>query len=152
MPNHFYRLGPFKRELLNDEPIIELFHDFLNVGESQLIKDIAEPRFSLTKFEHDQETFTQAALVYSEDHLKIRKVYERVGHASVMDMSQTDPLQITTYRRGGLYLPHYDFNAGQLNPGLYDEQNGHRIATFLIYVRLSFMASILCKTKLYSAL
>ena len=137
MPNSYYMLRPFKREKLNAEPTVELFHDFIFDNERKLIKEIAEPRFPLIQIEHDRETFTRAALVHSEDHLKILKVYQRVSHATFMDMTQTDPLQVTTYRRGGHYLPHYDFNVGNLNPGLYNEQSGHRIATFLLYVRFS---------------
>eukprot|EP00093_Oithona_nana_P011168 11168.XXX_30192_29481_1 [CDS] Oithona nana genome sequencing. len=111
---------------------MELIHDFLTHGEAEIIKQIAEPTFT-TQVHHDQKPLTQAALVYPDNEI-VKKVYQRVEDATMLDMKQSDPLQVTAYQPGGLYLPHFDFNAGSLNPGLYNEQTGHRIATFLLYL------------------
>ena len=129
----FLKLAPFKKEVLNDLLNMELIHDFLTHGEAEIIKQIAEPTFT-TQVNHDQKPLTQAALVYPDNEI-VKKVYQRVEDATMLDMKQSDPLQVTAYQPGGLYLPHFDFNAGSLNPGLYNEQTGHRIATFLLYVK-----------------
>lgn len=63
-----------------------------------------------------------------------------------LSMEYTEDLQVVNYGIGGHYEPHFDFAMPGDKTEFDDLGVGNRIATVLIYVNISFIAKVTCRT------
>ncbi|KAG8176761.1 hypothetical protein JTE90_003392 [Oedothorax gibbosus] len=113
-------LRPLKVEERGLRPYVVQFHDLLTDGQTDMLRQIAEPKLSrsMVQAEHGSEVVSvsrtsQNAWVGPKDHPLMESTYRLVeavtGLSTDVDREHAEVVQIANYGMGGHYTPHYDY-------------------------------------------
>ncbi|KAI7795930.1 putative prolyl 4-hydroxylase subunit alpha-2-like [Triplophysa rosa] len=139
------RLGiyaPFKEEVEWTQPLILRYHDFTSEREMNIIKTLARPKLSRAKVSDPvsgkkfsaEVRVSKSAWLSEDDDPLITRINQRITDVTGLDLETAEELQVANYGIGGQYEPHYD---SKLANDSDFQLRGGRIATLLIYVRIS---------------
>ncbi|XP_078407233.1 prolyl 4-hydroxylase subunit alpha-2 isoform X2 [Cetorhinus maximus] len=132
-------IAPIKEEDEWDSPHIVRFHEILSETEIGKIKEIAKPllaratvRNSVTGIlEAATYRISKSAWLDDEEHPIVRRINQRIGDITGLEMETAELLQVANYGVGGQYEPHFDFSRRPFDSNL--ATLGNRLATFLNY-------------------
>uniref|UniRef100_A0A3Q2YDZ7 procollagen-proline 4-dioxygenase n=1 Tax=Hippocampus comes TaxID=109280 RepID=A0A3Q2YDZ7_HIPCM len=134
-------IAPFKEEDLCDAPRVVRYYDVASHKDAEVIKKLAKPKVSPLCFSvrktvaacSRSATFSLLSCWLENNGYKVvKKLINRVGYITGLEMSTAEWMQVANYGVGGLYEPHIDFQ-GVKNPYEY-LGTGNRIATWLLYL------------------
>lgn len=153
----FLQLAPIKTEILSIDPFVVLLHDMISQKESTLIRTSSKehmlPSATTDPDASDDETQvdtyrTSKSVWYSSDfNDTTKKITERLGDATGLDMNSTEFYQVINYGLGGFFETHLDMLLSEKN-----RFNGtsDRIATTLFYVCILSFEKWLVKINFFS--
>ncbi|GFS77129.1 prolyl 4-hydroxylase subunit alpha-2 [Nephila pilipes] len=113
-------LRPLKIEERSRSPYVVLYHDLLTEAQTDLLKQIAEPKLARSMVQAGKGSevvsvsrTSQNAWVGPHDHPLMTKVYRLVefvtGLSTDVDSEHAEVVQIANYGMGGHYTPHHDY-------------------------------------------
>uniref|UniRef100_A0A3Q3EA48 Prolyl 4-hydroxylase subunit alpha-1 n=1 Tax=Hippocampus comes TaxID=109280 RepID=A0A3Q3EA48_HIPCM len=130
-------IAPFKEEDLCDAPRVVRYYDVASHKDAEVIKKLAKPKVSPLCFSVrktvaacSRERVNLHCWLENNGYKVVKKLINRVGYITGLEMSTAEWMQVANYGVGGLYEPHIDF---QGNPYEY-LGTGNRIATWLLYL------------------
>ncbi|NXT82190.1 P4HA3 hydroxylase, partial [Zapornia atra] len=134
-------LQPVKKEMVQTQPYVALYHDFISDAEAETIKGLAGPwlqRSVVASGEKQQKAeyrISQSAWLKDTAHPAVRALERRVAALTGLDLRPpyAEYLQVVNYGLGGHYEPHFDHATSRKSP-LYRMKSGNRIATLMIYL------------------
>ncbi|KAL5103346.1 Prolyl 4-hydroxylase subunit alpha-2 [Taenia crassiceps] len=140
-PHVFFTLAPLKEEVLQLEPPIVLWHDFVTQNEVDQIIEIAKPRLKRALVRNPTSGALEAAPyrvtknVWLPDDMNAltKNINNRIRMATGLSIDHGEELQVANYGLGGYYAPHFDY-ARRFELDEYDVAHGNRIATTMIYL------------------
>lgn len=123
-------------------PQIVIFHEFMSDYESQIVKELAEPKLRRATvqnyFTGNLETakyrISKSAWLTNREHRVVELISRRIEAITNLDMSTAEELQVVNYGIGGHYEPHYDFARREERNAFKSLGTGNRIATWLNYM------------------
>lgn len=148
----FYRLNPFKEEVVHLEPGIWVYHDVASALDTDAIRSTAAPFMARsqvqgqTKQSQSQVSMTRTSKtgwVQDSFHPAIGKMSERIkkitGLLTNTYYDEAELLQVANYINGGHYAPHHDYVMKEKDPGHMITRRdglfiGDRIATWMFYL------------------
>ncbi|XP_043654584.1 prolyl 4-hydroxylase subunit alpha-1 isoform X2 [Drosophila teissieri] len=114
----FLQLAPIKTEILSIDPFVMLLHDMISQEESTLIRTSSKAHMlpsattdaDATDSEDEVATFrTSKSVWYSSDfNDTTKRITERLGDATGLDMRFTEYFQVINYGLGGFFETHLD--------------------------------------------
>ncbi|CRK98253.1 CLUMA_CG011615, isoform A [Clunio marinus] len=135
----FLKLAPLKLEEANLDPFIAIYHDVMSDNEVDLFILNSRPTLSRASvFEKDASAkvadIRVAKLSWQHDNNDkvFKRLTERVGDMSGLNMKTSEAWQTQNYGIGGHYEAHYDFTTKDSAP--FTGGLGNRIATALFYL------------------
>uniref|UniRef100_A0A8D0HG72 procollagen-proline 4-dioxygenase n=1 Tax=Sphenodon punctatus TaxID=8508 RepID=A0A8D0HG72_SPHPU len=137
----FLILQPIKRELIQWQPYVALFHDFVSDLEAETIKKLAAPwlqRSVVASGEKQQKAdyrISKSAWLKETVDPAIVSLDRRIAALTGLNIRSpyAEFLQVVNYGLGGHYEPHFDHATSRKSP-LYRLKSGNRIATVMIYL------------------
>ncbi|XP_055353885.1 prolyl 4-hydroxylase subunit alpha-2-like [Paramacrobiotus metropolitanus] len=142
--NPYLLIQPVKLELANLDPVVYVVYNAILDSQAERIKKIGPQHLFRAKViaqnstqgvNSDTRISKIAFLEESVDEV-IKTVNAYTGHATNLNASLAEHLQINNYGVGGYYYSHYDFFRDKEGVGhhLIESKKGDRIATFLMYM------------------
>ncbi|NXP28814.1 P4HA3 hydroxylase, partial [Scytalopus superciliaris] len=139
--NPYLLLQPAKKEMVQIQPYIALYHDFISDAEAETIKGLAGPwlqRSVVASGEKQQKAeyrISKSAWLKDTADPVVRAVDRRIAAVTGLDLRPpyAEYLQVVNYGLGGHYEPHFDHATSRKSP-LYRMKSGNRIATVMIYL------------------
>ncbi|XP_065535020.1 prolyl 4-hydroxylase subunit alpha-3 isoform X2 [Lathamus discolor] len=137
----FLLLQPAKKETVQTQPYVALYHDFISDAEAETIKGLAGPwlqRSVVASGEKQQKAeyrISKSAWLKDTANPVVRALEQRIGAVTGLDLRPpyAEYLQVVNYGLGGHYEPHFDHATSRKSP-LYRMKSGNRIATVMIYL------------------
>ncbi|XP_057252551.1 prolyl 4-hydroxylase subunit alpha-3 isoform X1 [Pezoporus wallicus] len=137
----FLLLQPAKKEMVQTQPYVALYHDFISDAEAETIKRLAGPwlqRSVVASGEKQQKAeyrISKSAWLKDTADPVVRALEQRIGAVTGLDLRPpyAEYLQVVNYGLGGHYEPHFDHATSRKSP-LYRMKSGNRIATVMIYL------------------
>ncbi|KAK3708857.1 hypothetical protein QZH41_016282, partial [Actinostola sp. cb2023] len=134
-------LKPGRIERVFVKPEIFLIRDVISDSEIEHMKELAKPRLQRAtiqhpvtgKLEYAKYRISKSGWITDEEDVTVRRISERVGAVTGLNMTTAEQLQVVNYGIGGHYEPHYDF-AREEEDKFTSLGTGNRIATFLAYL------------------
>ncbi|NXJ82092.1 P4HA3 hydroxylase, partial [Trogon melanurus] len=134
-------LQPAKKEMVQIQPYVALYHDFISDAEAETIKGLAGPwlqRSVVASGEKQQEAeyrISKSAWLKDTADPAVRALEQRIAAVTGLDLRPpyAEYLQVVNYGLGGHYEPHFDHATSRKSP-LYRMKSGNRIATVMIYL------------------
>ncbi|XP_063301046.1 prolyl 4-hydroxylase subunit alpha-3 [Pelobates fuscus] len=134
-------LQPLKKEIVNLDPYVVLYHDFVSDHESETIKELAVPWLlrsvvaSGGKQSEVEYRISKSAWLKDTVHPIIKNIDLRIAATTGLNVQvpYAEHLQVVNYGIGGHYEPHFDHATSRQSP-LYRTNMGNRLATFMIYL------------------
>ncbi|XP_051925528.1 prolyl 4-hydroxylase subunit alpha-1-like isoform X2 [Hippocampus zosterae] len=135
-------IAPFKEEDLCDVPRVVRYYDVASHREAEVIKKLAKPKLTRSKVRNNTDhtnvasrvRISQNCWLENDSYKVVKRLINRVGSITGLEMSTAEWMQIANYGVGGLYEPHIDFQGKEVkNPYEY-LGTGNRIATWLLYL------------------
>ncbi|NXQ38757.1 P4HA3 hydroxylase, partial [Catharus fuscescens] len=134
-------LQPAKKELVQIQPYVALYHDFITDAEAETIKGLAGPwlqRSVVASGEKQQKAeyrISKSAWLKDTADPVVRALDTRIAAVTGLDLRPpyAEYLQVVNYGLGGHYEPHFDHATSRKSP-LYRMKSGNRIATIMIYL------------------
>ncbi|NXP50159.1 P4HA3 hydroxylase, partial [Heliornis fulica] len=134
-------LQPAKKEMVQVQPYVALYHDFISDTEAETIKGLAGPwlqRSVVASGEKQQKAeyrISKSAWLKDTAHPVVRALERRIAAVTGLDLRPpyAEYLQVVNYGMGGHYEPHFDHATSRKSP-LYRMKSGNRIATLMIYL------------------
>ncbi|NXH10188.1 P4HA3 hydroxylase, partial [Bucco capensis] len=134
-------LQPAKKEMVQVQPYVALYHDFINDAEAETIKGLAGPwlqRSVVASGEKQQKVeyrISKSAWLKDTAHPVVQALEQRISAVTGLDLRPpyAEYLQVVNYGLGGHYEPHFDHATSRKSP-LYRMKSGNRIATVMIYL------------------
>ncbi|KAL5963355.1 Prolyl 4-hydroxylase subunit alpha-2 [Taenia solium] len=116
-PHVFFTLAPLKEEVLQLDPPILLWHDFVTQNEVDQIIEIAKPRLKRALVRNPTSGALEAAPyrvtknVWLPDDMNTltKNINSRIRMATGLNIDHGEELQVANYGLGGYYAPHYDY-------------------------------------------
>ncbi|KAH9562141.1 hypothetical protein CY35_05G057200 [Sphagnum magellanicum] len=109
------RIGMVKQEMLNWQPRIILFHNFLSADECDHLINLARPKLAKSTV---VDTNTGKA------------IETRISVYAMVPVENGELLQVLRYEPGQYYKAHHDYFADEFNL----KRGGQRVATMLMYL------------------
>ncbi|XP_055353923.1 uncharacterized protein LOC129599652 [Paramacrobiotus metropolitanus] len=140
--NPYLLLQPIRIEMAYDDPEVLIIHNAFSASQAQRIRELGKEHLSRGLVMADGNTnrvvsqHRIAKVAFLENLLDpvIAEVNRYIGHATNLDLTTAEDLQVNNYGIGGHYVPHYDFFENPWDPGKYFFEHGDRIATCLLYM------------------
>ncbi|NWI48457.1 P4HA3 hydroxylase, partial [Picathartes gymnocephalus] len=134
-------LQPAKKEMVQIQPYVALYHDFITDAEAETIKGLAGPwlqRSVVASGEKQQKAeyrISKSAWLKDTADPVVRALDQRIAAVTGLDLRPpyAEYLQVVNYGLGGHYEPHFDHATSTKSP-LYRMKSGNRIATVMIYL------------------
>ncbi|XP_028275241.1 prolyl 4-hydroxylase subunit alpha-3 [Parambassis ranga] len=134
-------LQPVRREVLNLQPYVVLYHNFITNTEAEDIKSVAQPglRRSVVAAGEKQATadyrISKSSWVKGSAHSVIDKLDQRISTLTGLNVKHPygEYLQVVNYGIGGHYEPHFDHATSPSSP-VFKLKTGNRVATFMLYL------------------
>ncbi|XP_041732175.1 prolyl 4-hydroxylase subunit alpha-3 [Coregonus clupeaformis] len=134
-------LQPIRREVLNLQPYVVLYHSFITDSEAESIRDLAHTglRRSVVASGEEQATaeyrISKSAWLKETAHPIIGRLDQRITLLTGLNVQPpyAEYLQVVNYGIGGHYEPHFDHATSASSP-LFRLNTGNRVATFMIYL------------------
>ncbi|NXO25703.1 P4HA3 hydroxylase, partial [Cisticola juncidis] len=134
-------LQPAKKEMVQIQPYVALYHDFITDAEAETIKGLAGPwlqRSVVASGEKQQKAeyrISKSAWLKDTADPVVRALDGRIAAVTGLDLRPpyAEYLQVVNYGLGGHYEPHFDHATSMKSP-LYRMKSGNRIATVMIYL------------------
>ncbi|NXY52512.1 P4HA3 hydroxylase, partial [Callaeas wilsoni] len=134
-------LQPAKKEMVQIQPYVALYHDFITDAEAETIKGLAGPwlqRSVVASGEKQQKAeyrISKSAWLKDTADPVVRALDQRIAAITGLDLRPpyAEYLQVVNYGLGGHYEPHFDHATSKKSP-LYRMKSGNRIATIMIYL------------------
>ncbi|NWV00836.1 P4HA3 hydroxylase, partial [Upupa epops] len=134
-------LQPAKKEMVQTQPYVALYHDFISDAEAETIKGLAGPwlqRSVVASGEKQQKAeyrISKSAWLKDTADPVVRALEQRIAAITGLDLRPpyAEYLQVVNYGLGGHYEPHFDHATSRKSP-LYRMKSGNRIATVMIYL------------------
>ncbi|NXA90601.1 P4HA3 hydroxylase, partial [Melanocharis versteri] len=134
-------LQPAKKEMVQIQPYVALYHDFITDAEAETIKGLAGPwlqRSVVASGEKQQKAeyrISKSAWLKDTADPVVRALDQRIAAVTGLDLRPpyAEYLQVVNYGLGGHYEPHFDHATSMKSP-LYRMKSGNRIATIMIYL------------------
>ncbi|NWR54382.1 P4HA3 hydroxylase, partial [Bucorvus abyssinicus] len=134
-------LQPAKKEMVQVQPYVALYHDFISDAEAETIKGLAGPwlqRSVVASGEKQQKAeyrISKSAWLKDTADPVVRALEQRIAAITGLDLRPpyAEYLQVVNYGLGGHYEPHFDHATSRKSP-LYRMKSGNRIATVMIYL------------------
>ncbi|NWR86231.1 P4HA3 hydroxylase, partial [Furnarius figulus] len=134
-------LQPAKKEMVQIQPYVALYHDFISDAEAETIKGLAGPwlqRSVVASGEKQQKAeyrISKSAWLKDTADPVVRALDRRIAAVTGLDLRPpyAEYLQVVNYGMGGHYEPHFDHATSRKSP-LYRMKSGNRIATVMIYL------------------
>ncbi|XP_009996290.1 PREDICTED: prolyl 4-hydroxylase subunit alpha-3 [Chaetura pelagica] len=134
-------LQPVKKEVVQLQPYVALYHDFVSDAEAETIKGLAGPwlqRSVVASGEKQQKAeyrISKSAWLKDTAHPVVQGLERRGAALTGLDLRPpyAEYLQVVNYGLGGHYEPHFDHATSRKSP-LYRMKSGNRIATLMIYL------------------
>ncbi|NXX17174.1 P4HA3 hydroxylase, partial [Podargus strigoides] len=134
-------LQPAKKEMIQIQPYVALYHDFISDAEAETIKGLAGPwlqRSVVASGEKQQKAeyrISKSAWLKDTVDPVVRALEHRIAAVTGLDLRPpyAEYLQVVNYGLGGHYEPHFDHATSRKSP-LYRMNSGNRIATVMIYL------------------
>ncbi|NWH27604.1 P4HA3 hydroxylase, partial [Grus americana] len=134
-------LQPAKKEMVQIQPYVALYHDFISDAEAETIKGLAGPwlqRSVVASGEKQQKAeyrISKSAWLKDTADPVVRALEQRIAAVTGLDLRPpyAEYLQVVNYGLGGHYEPHFDHATSRKSP-LYRMKSGNRIATVMIYL------------------
>ncbi|NXC31610.1 P4HA3 hydroxylase, partial [Campylorhamphus procurvoides] len=134
-------LQPAKKEMVQIQPYVALYHDFISDTEAETIKGLAGPwlqRSVVASGEKQQKAeyrISKSAWLKDTADPVVRALDRRIAAVTGLDLRPpyAEYLQVVNYGLGGHYEPHFDHATSRKSP-LYRMKSGNRIATVMIYL------------------
>ncbi|KRK04665.1 prolyl 4-hydroxylase subunit alpha-1 isoform X2 [Drosophila yakuba] len=114
----FLQLAPIKTEILSIDPFVLLFHDMISQKESTLIRSSSKEHMlpsattdvDASGSEDHVATFRTSKSVWysSTSNDTTKRITERLGDATGLDMNFTEYFQVINYGLGGFFETHLD--------------------------------------------
>ncbi|BHF74746.1 Prolyl 4-hydroxylase, alpha polypeptide [Sparganum proliferum] len=141
VPHPYFLVAPVKEEIMQVEPPIVLWHDFVTEKEVEHIQEIARPRLRRAtvrnpvsgKLETAPYRITKNVWLPNDLTPIIKSINKRIEFATGLSMEDSEELQVANYGLGGHYAPHFD-HARRRELDAYERKHGNRIATFMVYL------------------
>ncbi|GFR25007.1 prolyl 4-hydroxylase subunit alpha-1 [Trichonephila clavata] len=144
-------LRPLRVEERSRNPYVVVYHDLLTEAQTDLLKQIAEPKLSRSMVQAGKGSevvsvsrTSQNAWVGPHDHPLMTKVYHLVeivtGLSTDVDNEHAEVVQIANYGMGGHYTPHHDYLLVDKDPEEMkyvhpkELEAGDRTATLMFYL------------------
>ncbi|XP_077492004.1 prolyl 4-hydroxylase subunit alpha-1-like [Amblyomma americanum] len=135
-------LAPHKIELLSMEPRIVFFPGFLSPSEVSYIRAAARGKFERVeiydaKTRGDTKTWKRIGKVSwlnDCEHPKLQRLTRRIAAVTNLSLESAESYQVVNYGLGGHYTPHMDAHRFDKVSSDFDEKNGNRLATMLMYL------------------
>ncbi|VDL98379.1 unnamed protein product [Schistocephalus solidus] len=132
IPHPYFLVAPVKEEIMQVEPPIVLWHDFVTAAEVEHIQNIARPRlrratvrnpisgkletapYRITKNAiHRRSQISKLVRFFSTwlpDNLTpvTKSINKRIELVTGLSMEESEELQVANYGLGGHYAPHFD--------------------------------------------
>ncbi|XP_077968334.1 prolyl 4-hydroxylase subunit alpha-2-like [Styela clava] len=131
-------LQPYKMEVLTDNPNIARFYDVVSDYEIEELKSFCMDHFASAKTVLDKTQVTKIGSSriahncwLSDGGDTLKKISDRIGHLTGLDMSPSEMLQVATYGIGGHYVPHFDWHKKNETE---EYTFSNRIGTFMLYL------------------
>ncbi|CAL1286271.1 unnamed protein product [Larinioides sclopetarius] len=113
-------LRPLRIEERSLDPYVVMYHDLLTEPQTELLKQIAEPRLARSMVQAGKGSevvsisrTSQNAWVGPTDHPLMGKIYKLVefitGLSTDVEKEHAEIVQIANYGMGGHYTPHHDY-------------------------------------------
>ncbi|EDW99120.1 prolyl 4-hydroxylase subunit alpha-2 [Drosophila yakuba] len=142
----FLRLAPIKTEILSIDPFIVLLHDMVSVEEGALLRTFSKNMISPSEtaelsdseeksiFEFEVGSFRTSKSVWLDNDANeaTLKLTQRLGDATGLDISHSEPFQVINYGIGGIFESHFDTSLQDENRFLDGYMD--RLATTLFYL------------------
>ncbi|KAM3933923.1 prolyl 4-hydroxylase subunit alpha-3 [Leptodactylus fuscus] len=137
----FLILQPLKTEVVNLEPYVILYHDFVSDYEAEKIKKLAAPWLQrsvvASGVQQAQVEYRISKSAWLKDTVDpiLQNLDVRIAAATGLHAKApyAEYLQVVNYGIGGHYEPHFDHATSRKSP-VYSTNTGNRIATFMIYL------------------
>ncbi|NWV38138.1 P4HA3 hydroxylase, partial [Grantiella picta] len=134
-------LQPAKKEMIQIQPYVALYHDFISDAEAETIKELAGPwlqRSVVASGEKQQKAeyrISKSAWLKDTADPVVQALDRRIAAVTGLDLRPpyAEYLQVVNYGLGGHYEPHFDHATSTKSP-LYRMKSGNRIATVMIYL------------------
>ncbi|NXN95319.1 P4HA3 hydroxylase, partial [Rhinopomastus cyanomelas] len=134
-------LQPAKKEVVQVQPYVALYHDFVSDAEAETIKGLAGPwlqRSVVASGEKQQAAeyrISKSAWLKDTADPVVQALERRIAAITGLDLRPpyAEYLQVVNYGLGGHYEPHFDHATSRKSP-LYRMKSGNRIATVMIYL------------------
>ncbi|NXF66566.1 P4HA3 hydroxylase, partial [Ciccaba nigrolineata] len=134
-------LQPAKKEVVQIQPYVALYHNFISDTEAETIKGLAGPwlqRSVVASGEKQQKAeyrISKSAWLKDTADPVVRALEQRIAAVTGLDLRPpyAEYLQVVNYGLGGHYEPHFDHATSRKSP-LYRMKSGNRIATVMIYL------------------
>ncbi|KAH9562149.1 hypothetical protein CY35_05G057200 [Sphagnum magellanicum] len=134
------RIGMVKQEMLNWQPRIILFHNFLSADECDHLINLARPKLAKSTvvdtntgkgIESKVRTSTGMFLTFVDrKHKVIEAIETRISVYAMVPVENGELLQVLRYEPGQYYKAHHDYFADEFNL----KRGGQRVATMLMYL------------------
>ncbi|XP_055353876.1 prolyl 4-hydroxylase subunit alpha-2-like [Paramacrobiotus metropolitanus] len=147
--NPYLLIQPVKVEMVNKDPEIFVLHNVLFDSQAARIRDVGYEHLKRGRIMDKKEgtgvvskvRIAKIAFLPESVDPVVAEVNRYIGHATNLDISIAENLQINNYGIGGHYSAHYDFFANVWDPSAPPKGPilnftiwGDRIATFLAYM------------------
>lgn len=130
--NPFTKIGPFKVEIMNFNPLISIYYDVLTDEEMEFLKTTQREKFVRSGIFKNEPTDRRIAMAKVIDDNEITdRITRRVGDMHGLNMKSDQRFKIQNYGIGGHFDCHFDFVYGNHS---FDNGLGNRISTTLFYV------------------
>ncbi|XP_074837139.1 prolyl 4-hydroxylase subunit alpha-3 isoform X2 [Carettochelys insculpta] len=138
--NPYLILQPVKKELIQLQPYVALYHDFISDLEAEKVKELAAPwlQRSVVASEEKQQKaeyrISKSAWLKDTVDPVIVSLDRRIAALTGLNIRPpyAEYLQVVNYGIGGHYEPHFDHATSRKSP-LYRMKSGNRLATVMIY-------------------
>ncbi|XP_051254366.1 prolyl 4-hydroxylase subunit alpha-3 isoform X1 [Dicentrarchus labrax] len=134
-------LLPVRREVLNLQPYVVLYHNFITDTEAEDIKGLAQSglRRSVVATGEKQATaeyrISKSAWLKGSAQSTVGKLDQKISRLTGLYVKHPygEYLQVVNYGIGGHYEPHFDHATSPTSP-VFKLKTGNRVATFMIYL------------------
>ncbi|NXD73303.1 P4HA3 hydroxylase, partial [Eolophus roseicapillus] len=117
-------LQPAKKEMVQTQPYVALYHEFISDAEAETIKGLAGPwlqRSVVASGEKQQKAeyrISKSAWLKDTADPVVRALEQRIGAITGLDLRPpyAEYLQVVNYGLGGHYEPHFDHATGHAPP------------------------------------
>ncbi|VDD80026.1 unnamed protein product [Mesocestoides corti] len=141
VPHPFFLIGPIKEEVMQVDPPIVLWHEFVTKNEAEMIIDLAKPKLKRALVRNPSSGVLEPAPyrvtknVWLPDDLNnlTKSINSRIRMVTGLSIDHGEELQVANYGLGGYYAPHFDY-ARRFEVDAYERNHGNRIATFMVYL------------------